>query len=79
MTKDLRVIPDKSTYKSHFADNTGIVFCRLFNTDGTNFHACPRYLLETALAKLKNLGFDLKIGYELEFQLLNPETLKPVE
>lgn len=49
------------------------------NSDGTPFHGCPRYLLERAYAELKNLGFELKIGYTFTFQLLDSKTYLPEE
>ncbi len=79
LTKDLRLMPDKTTYVSNFSDYSGLVFCNIFNTDGTPFSACPRSLLQSALGQLKGLGYELKVGFEIEFQILDAETLKPIK
>jgi glutamine synthetase len=59
--ESLRVIP--------WAKNQGIAFCKLYNTDNTPFAGCPRGKLEEACAELKNLGYYLNAGFELEFQI----------
>ena len=46
--------------------------------DGSFMQGCPRVVLKKQLDSLKHLGFSLFSAFEIEFILLNPETLKTV-
>ena len=66
--KDLRLVAEKSTYGvSSWDYQNGRAQVRMFNSDGSPFHGCPRFLLETALRKLKARSYELRVGYEIEF------------
>ncbi len=45
-------------------------YCDIKNPDRTNFEGDSRYILNKAVARLKNMGLTCKIGTECEFYLL---------
>lgn len=77
---DLRCIPDKTTFrKAPWSKNQGVCFVRLFDESNKPFEACPRHLLEKAIGQLKDLGYTLKVGIEIEYTLLKKDTLEPYD
>jgi len=44
--------------------------CNLENTDGSDFELCTRSILAKAVDELTQLGYEVKIGSEIEFNLL---------
>ena len=79
--KQLKFIPERETErKSPFNSDHRLVFARLCHPDGTPFFGCPRTLLKRALADLKQLGFDVKVGIEIEFNVFkDAESMEPIE
>lgn len=80
----LKVTPCKETLRPvPWTKNQGMVFSKFTYEDNREFEGCPRTLLQKAIDDLKQMGFDLKIGIELEFQLFKvnreKQTLEPVE
>ena len=70
------MIPEKLTCNKVYWDSgIGFVFSKLMNNDGTPFHGCPRHLLNSAIELLKKYGYDLKVGVESEFVILDKEEL----
>lgn len=78
--KQLKLIADQSSIrKSPFHKNHYIAFTRLYTPDEQPFIGCPRNLLYRSLDALKEMGYELKIGIEIEFFILNMLTLRPIE
>lgn len=77
---DLRAIPDKSTFrKAPWSKNQGMCFVKFYNNDNTPFEGCPRYLLEKSLGQLKEMGYSIKAGFEIEFVVLKKGTFEPYD
>ncbi|CDW89798.1 glutamate--ammonia ligase [Stylonychia lemnae] len=78
--RQLKMVPDaQSIRKSPFHPNHSLVFSKLQQPDGRPFVGCPRNQLYRAIDSLKEIGYYLKIGIEIEFYLLDSKTLKPTE
>lgn len=65
-TGDLRVVP----WRPGFA----LTLCDTRDEEGNALPVSPRTVLERVLARAKGLGFDVSIGFEIEFYLLDKET-----
>lgn len=77
---DLRCIPDKSTFrKAPWSEKQGFCFVKFYNDDSSPFEGCPRHLLEKALAQLKELGYTVKCGIEIEYTVLKKGTYEPYD
>jgi len=59
-------------------ERTGRVLCDTMWYDGTPQMAAPRLLLKKILALASALGFDVMMGHEYEFYVVDPETRKPL-
>ncbi len=75
---DLRLIPDPST-EIHIdlwedASPFNLFLCDIVHTDGSEFDACPRSFLKTALSDLyEESGLRVQASFEHEFHLANVE------
>lgn len=87
---DMLLFPDANTFQvvppigSHTTDFVGRMFCDVFNPDGTQSHADPRYILERTMERAEKLGFVLYVHPEIEFYLFKPpasveEELVPID
>jgi glutamine synthetase len=56
---------------------TVLVMCESREEDGSPVRIDPRHALQRIVDKAEDLGFTPKIGVELEFYLLDPETRRP--
>ena len=71
---DMILKPDIKTFRilSYSNDNeikTAGVFCDILMPDGRCFEADPRYILKKVLDEAKSMGFEFKVGPEIEFYL----------
>jgi glutamine synthetase len=57
---------------------TGRVVCDSMWYDGTAQHALPRLVLKHVLERAQALGYDVMMGHEYEFYVVDPATRKPV-
>jgi glutamine synthetase len=57
---------------------TGRVLCNSMWYDGTPQYALPRLVLTQVLARAAAMGFDVMMGHEYEFYVVDPATGKPV-
>lgn len=57
---------------------TGRVLCNTMWYDGTPQYALPRLVLTQILARAAAMGYDVMMGHEYEFYLVDLETRKPV-
>lgn len=72
--KQLKMFPDKEyTRQSPFHKDQRVAFPKLYHPDNTPFVGCPRMQLDNALNELKKYGYELKIGIEIEFYILNKD------
>ncbi|WP_227765720.1 type I glutamate--ammonia ligase [Zhaonella formicivorans] len=53
--------------------NIARLICDIYNSDGTPFEGCPRYVLKRALAEAAELGYSMYVGPEAEFFLFNTD------
>lgn len=49
------------------------LICDVYNTDGTPFQGAPRNILKKVIAQAAEMGFECKIGPELEFFLFHTD------
>ena len=49
------------------------LICDIFTPEGTPFEGSPRYVLERALQRAKNMGYDFHVGPECEFFLFQTD------
>lgn len=67
---NVKMVPDPGTFTVlPWVDNTAVVFCDLYMTDGRVFPLAPRTVLRQALASLAERGFRLVAGIEMEWYL----------
>jgi glutamine synthetase len=86
---DLYLRPDPATFSilPWASVPTARLLCDLCRPDGSPFQADPRQALKTALAAAAELGYDYRVGCEVEFfvfedpgdGVLSPEALIPVD
>lgn len=69
MLEDLRQVPWRS--------GAAQVLCETFEEDGSEIPVSPRAVLKRVLERAASLGYEVKIGFEVEFYLLDAETRKP--
>ena len=77
--RDHLLFPDISSCTPvPWMDNTAKVVCDAYWAPEDPLLAAPRYVLKSLLDRAKQLGFDVMMGHEFEFYLLNAETQKPL-
>jgi glutamine synthetase len=59
-------------------DRTGRVICDTMWYDGSPQMAAPRLLLKKMLGFAASLGYDVMMGHEYEFYVVDPQTRKPI-
>ncbi|HRW83204.1 MAG TPA: glutamine synthetase family protein, partial [Methanothrix sp.] len=69
---DMVAKPDPETFqilpwRAKEGQNVGRMFCDILQPDGSPYEGDPRYVLKRNLAKLKDMGYDLYVGPELEY------------
>jgi glutamine synthetase len=76
---DMIAMPDPSTFKllpwrTGETHKVGRVFCDVLTPDGQPYEGDPRFVLQRALARAKDMGFDhYYLGPELEFFLFKDD------
>ena len=72
----LRFIPDKRSFKVlPWNKKQGLCMVKMVKKDGEDYEGCPRNALTRVLDDLKSQGYEIKIGFEIEFTILNKEGL----
>ena len=70
---DMFLKPDVSTYAVISGDDsskkTARFFCDVFTPDGKLFECSPRAVLKKIIKEVKTMGFEFKVGPEVEFYL----------
>jgi glutamine synthetase len=74
---DLMAIPDRRTFRvipwEINGEKIALMFCDIFNPDGTPYAGDPRHVLKRALEKVDERGFTFYCGPEIEyFYFRNP-------
>ncbi len=68
---DMMAVPDLNTFKIfpwNIGDEKGaLMFCDVYNPDGTPFEGDPRYVLKRMLDKIKKKKWTFYLGPELEY------------
>ncbi|MBX2865641.1 MAG: glutamine synthetase family protein [Leptolyngbyaceae cyanobacterium MAG.088] len=76
---DMTLFPDiESCTPVPWVDNTVKVVCDAYWGNETPLRGAPRYVLQSLLDLAKQMGFDVMMGHEFEFYLLDAETHKPL-
>lgn len=82
---DMYLVPDLVTFAVipwEMDLSTARVICDVYTPDGEPFDGDPRHVLKKQLARAQELGFDFKVGPELEFFLFKRHangSLQPLE
>jgi glutamine synthetase len=77
--RDGILMPDFSTLMSlSWLEDTAKVICDYEWSLGQPIESSPRYVYKRVLQAAANMGFDVMMGLELEFYLLNAETREPI-
>lgn len=75
---DIHVIPIPGTLRPvPWEEGVVLAVCRSEETSGDPVPVDPRNVLETAIGRASDRGYDPYFGVELEFYLLDPETRQP--
>ncbi|KUK97751.1 MAG: type I glutamate--ammonia ligase [Methanothrix sp.] len=69
---DMVAKPDPETFtilpwRAKEGQNVGRMFCDILQPNGSPYEGDPRYVLKKNLAALKDMGYDLYVGPELEY------------
>ena len=77
--RDMTLFPDiESCTPVPWLDSTVKVVCDAYWNPTTPIKGSPRYVLQSLLDLAKQMGFDVMMGHEFEFYLLDAETHKPL-
>lgn len=75
---DLHIVPIDGTLRNvAWEDGVVLTVCQAKESNGEDLPIDPRYVLQTAIGRAHDLGYDPYFGVELEFYLLDPETKLP--
>ena len=74
---DMYLVPDLTTYARVPWNEHGVatarMICDIYTPDGKRFAGDPRYVLANVMHQAAELGYNYKVGPELEFFLFKPE------
>ncbi|NEQ52658.1 MAG: glutamine synthetase [Leptolyngbya sp. SIO3F4] len=77
--RDMVLFPDiESCTPVPWVDNTVKVVCDAYWDTDTPLRGAPRYVLQSLLDLAQQMGFEVMMGHEFEFYLLDAETHKPL-
>lgn len=74
---DMHLFPDGPAYAVPWEEGVAFCFGRLEGKDHKPVPIDPRNALINVLKRAEDMGYEVQIGAELEFYLLDPETMKP--
>jgi glutamine synthetase len=76
---DSKLFADFSTLRRvPWKQNTAKVICDVAFQDNSPYKSAPRYVLRSLIKEAAELGFDVMMGHEYEFYLLDRQTLEPL-
>ncbi len=74
---DMYLVPDLTTYARVYWNEQGVatarMICDVYTPDGKRFAGDPRYALANVMHQAAELGYNYKVGPELEFFLFRPD------
>ena len=77
--RDQMLIPDPATLRVvPWLEDTAKVICDAYWEPGVPVGGTPRTVLADMLKRANKLGYDVMMGHEFEFYLLDPETKEPL-
>lgn len=75
---DMRVTPMTDTLRAiPWRPGSGIALCEVSQEDGSELPVSPRRALRSVLQHAASMGFTVQVGFEIEFYLLDRESLRP--
>ena len=74
---DMHVVPAGELYPVPWEPGTAFTFATAVGMDHKPVPIDPRNVLARVTGKAKSMGYEVRVGTELEFYLLDRETLKP--
>jgi len=74
---DMHLFPAREAYAVPWEEGVAFCFGRFESVDHQPIPIDPRNALIKVLKRAEDMGYEVNIGAELEFYLLDPETLKP--
>lgn len=76
---DSKLFPDFETIRIiPWVEKTAKVICDAYDQQDDLIQGAPRYVLSNLLSQAKKMGYEVTIGHEFEFYLLDAETRKPL-
>ena len=76
---DMHVYPGEEVHAVPWDEGCAFCFGRALGTDHEPVPIDPRGVLREQVERAASMGFRLEVGAELEFYLLDPDTLAPVD
>ena len=76
---DMHIVPLGPVYAVPWEEGCAFCFGRALGMDHQPVPIDPRGALEAQVARAESMKFEISVGAELEFYLLDPETGKPVD
>ncbi len=77
--RDQLLFPDPATLRNvPWVEDTAKVICDAYWAPGEPLNATPRTVLANLLKRANKLGYDVMMGHEFEFYLLDPDTKEPL-
>ena len=76
---DMHIFPGGAVHAVPWEEGCAFCFGRALGTDHEPVPIDPRGALEAQVARAESMGYRAAVGAELEFYLLDPETLTPVD
>lgn len=71
--RDVVMVPDPTTFRVlPWADGTGWMQCDLFDVEGQPIELSTRRICQRSLQRLRDQGYELRAGLEIEFHLYHP-------
>lgn len=77
---DMRVVPIPETIRGvPWVAGSARVLCDAQSENGEQLPVSPRAVLQRVLGRMAELGYEVRIGFEAEFYLLDGQTRQPTE
>ena len=74
---DMHIFPEAPIVSLPWEPGVALAFAKIVGLDNEPVSVDARMVLKRQIQRAKNLGYQIKVGTELEFFLLDPDTKKP--